>query len=237
MTMEKLKNNGKQADFKITIYQSGIIATIFMLVLIPVQIFFFIIWPHPTTIVEWFNLFNDNWLIGLISFDFLYLLSMIAILFLYLALFFALYEKNKALIILALTIGLIGLAIYFPSNTSIEMLSNSRQYAEAVTEQEKTILLASGQTLYSIWQGTSYAVYYVLSGIALILFSLALIKNPKFRKSTAYNGLVSGLLMTVPATAGLLGMSMALISLIPWSFFSILVIRDFRKIIMQTDET
>ena len=105
MTMEKLKNNEKQADFKITIYQSGIIATIFMLVLIPVQIFFFIIWPHPTTIVEWFNLFNDNWLIGLISFDFLYLLSMIAILFLYLALFFALYEKNKALTILALTIG------------------------------------------------------------------------------------------------------------------------------------
>lgn len=235
--MGKKNNYEQQSDFKITIYKTGIIATIFMLVLIPVQIFFYIIWPHPTTIVEWFDLFNDNWLIGLISFDFLYLLSMVALLFLYLALFFALYEKNKALTILAVTIGLIGLTIYFPSNTSIEMLSNSRQYAQAVTEQEKTILLASGQTLYSIWQGTSYAVYYVLSGIALILFSLAIINNPKFKKSTAYNGLVSGVLMTVPATAGMIGMTMALISLIPWSIFSILVIRDFRKIIMQTDET
>ncbi len=237
MTMGKKNNYEQQSDFKITIYKTGIIATIFMLVLIPVQIFFYIIWPHPTTIVEWFDLFNDNWLIGLISFDFLYLLSMVALLFLYLALFFALYEKNKALTILAVTIGLIGLTIYFPSNTSIEMLSNSRQYAQAVTEQEKTILLASGQTLYSIWQGTSYAVYYVLSGIALILFSLAIINNPKFKKSTAYNGLVSGVLMTVPATAGMIGMTMALISLIPWSIFSILVIRDFRKIIMQTYET
>ncbi len=237
MTMEKQNNFNQQRDFKIVLYRTGIIATAFMLAMIPVQIIFYLFWPHPTTIFDWFMLFQNNWIIGLISFDILYLLSVITFIFLYLALFYALKDENKSLSIFALTIGLIGLSIYFPSNTSIEMLSNSRQYAQAVTEQEKTILLASGQTLFSIWKGTSYAVYYVLNGIALILFFSAMIKNNKFRKITVYIGLTSGILMTVPATAGKIGMTMALLSLIPWSIFSILVIKDFNKIISTTITT
>lgn len=216
MTTKKQYYQEQQSDFKITIYRTGRIATVFMLAMIPVQIIFYLLWPHPSNIIDWFSLFQNNWIIGLISFDFLYLLSMFASIFLYLALFFALKDENKTLSIFALTVGLIGLAIYFPSNTSIEMLSISKQYAQAVTEQEKTILLASGQTLYSIWKGTSYAVYYVLNGIALILFFSAMTKNNKFRKITAYIGLTSGILMTVPATAGIVGMSMSLLSLIPW---------------------
>lgn len=223
----------QQSDFKITLFRAGIIATTFMLIMIPVQIAFFIIWPHPTNIEDWFTLFNDNWIIGLISYDFLYLLSMIASIFLYLALFFALYENQKAISLFAITIGLVGLTIYFPTNTSIEMLSISRQYLNATSDFDKNIFIASGQTLYSIWKGTAYAVYYVLNGIALILFFMAMIKNNKFKKSTAYIGLSAGILMTVPATAGIIGMTLALLSLLPWSVFSILVIKDFNSIIKQ----
>jgi hypothetical protein len=223
----------QQTDYKITLYRVGIIAAIFMLTMIPVQIAFYLIWPHPTNIVDWFTLFNNNWIIGLISFDFLYMLSMIAAIFLYVALFFALYEKKPVLSLFAIIIGLIGLAIYFPSNTSIEMLSISKQFLNASTEYEKGIFIASGQTLSAIWKGTSYSVYYVLNGIALILFFLAMIKDNKFRKSTSYIGLTSGILMTVPATAGMIGMTMAMLSLLPWSIFSILVIQDFNRIIRQ----
>ncbi|MFW6275881.1 MAG: DUF4386 family protein, partial [bacterium] len=197
------------------------------------QIACFIIWPHPTNIEDWFSLFNNNLIIGLISFDFLYMLSMIASIFLYIALYFALVEQHKTLSLFAVIIGLIGLTIYFPSNTSIEMLSISKQYFNAQSDSAKELLVASGQTLYSIWKGTSYSVYYVLNGIALILFFLAMIKDNKFRKSTSYIGLTAGFLMTVPATAGLIGMTMALLSLIPWSIFSILVIQDFSRIIKQ----
>jgi hypothetical protein len=222
-----------QTDYKITLYRTGMIATTFMVVMIPVQIAFFLLWPHPTTIVDWFALFNENWMIGLISFDFLYMLSMLASVFLYIALFFALFDMKKALSLFGLIIGLIGLTIYFSSNTSLEMLALSRQYLNAMTELEKGLLIATGQTLYLIWKGTSYAVYYVLNGIALILFFLAMIKNTNFRKSTSYIGLTAGLLMTVPATAGVVGMTMALLSLIPWSIFSILVIQDFNKMIKE----
>jgi hypothetical protein len=226
----------QQTDFKITLYRTAIIATIFMIVMIPVQIAFFLIWPHPTNIVDWFTLFNTNWIIGLISYDFLYMLSMIASIFLYIALFVALFESQKSLSLFALIIGLIGLTLYFPSNTSLEMLSISNQFQNASTEHEKGLLIASGQTLLSIWKGTSYSVYYVLNGVALILFFLAMIKNTKFRKSTTYIGLTSGFLMLVPATAGMLGMTMSLLSLIPWSIFAFLVIQDFNRMINQVKQ-
>jgi len=223
----------QQTEYKITLLQGGIVAAIFMVAMIPVQIACFMIWPHPTNIEDWFTLFNNSWIIGLISFDFLYMLSMIASIFLYIALFFALAEKRKAMSLFAIIIGLIGLTIYFPSNTSIEMLSTSKQYFNAQSDIVKQQLIASGLTLYSIWKGTAYSVYYVLNGTALILFFFAMIKDDKFRKSTSYIGLTSGFLMTVPATAGIIGMTMALLSLIPWSIFSILVIKDFSRIIKQ----
>ena len=223
----------QQTDFKISIYRTGRIAAAFMLGMVPVQIIFYLLWPHPTTIIDWFALFNNNWILGLISYDLLYLLSMIASVFLYIALFFALYDMKQVLSLYGLTIGLIGLTIYFSSNTSFEMLALSKQYLNAMTEAEKGFLITSGQTLNLIWKGTGYAVYYVLNGVALILFFLAMLKNISFRKSTSYIGLTAGFLMLVPATAGVIGMTMAFLSLIPWSIFSFLVIQDFNKMIKE----
>ncbi len=37
--------------------------------------------------------------------------------------------------------------------------------------------------------------------------------------------------MLVPATAGIVGMTMALMSLLPWSLFCILVAQDFIRIL------
>ena len=218
---------------KKTVYRIGAIATLLMLAMVPIQVILYLLWPHPTTIPEWFDLFQRNWFIGLVSFDLLYLISMVLMIFLFLAMFFALYEEKKALSIFALTLGLLSLTIYYSSNTSIEMLSVSRQYALAISEQEKTILLASGQTFYSIWKGTAYTVYYVLNAISLILFFLAMISNKLFRKRIAYIGLSAGILMLVPATAGIIGMTMALLSLIPWMIFCIFVVQDFNRIIMN----
>lgn len=221
------------AGLKKTIYRSGVFATLFMLLMIPVQIACFIIWPHPADAVGWLLLFQQDWIIGLVSFDFLYMLSMFASVFLYVALFVALFQQRKALSLFAIIIGLIGLTIYFPSNTSVEMLMLSKQYFAATTDAEKAAMLASAQVLLLTWKGTAYAVYYVLNGAALILFFVAMLKNLSFRKSTAYFGLTAGVLMTVPATAGIIGMSMALLSLIPWSVFSVLVIFDFMRLVRQ----
>lgn len=216
--------------FKNSIFRIGAISALVILILIPIQIVFYILWPHPDSIIGWFELFQRNWLLGLIGFDLLYMLSMIPMILLFIAMFFALFKTRKLLSIIAVIFGLMGIAIYFSSNTAIEMLSVSQQYAQATTEQQKEILLAAGQTFYSMYGGTAYAAYYILNGLALILFFIAMIPNTLFRKSTAYIGLSAGILMLVPATAGIVGMTMSLLSLLPWSVFCVLVAQDFMKI-------
>jgi hypothetical protein len=45
-----------------------------------------------------------------------------------------------------------------------------------------------------------------------------------FNKVTASFALASGLLMSIPSTAGTIGMIFALASLVPWAAFSILAV-------------
>ena len=217
-------------------YSLGRISAILIVVMIPIQIVCFILWPHPTTIEGWFSVFNNNWIIGLIGFDFLYMISNLLMIPLFLSIFVSLYETNRGVTILALAVSLIGLSIYFSSNASIEMLEASRLYKSAVTEQEKQMLISAGQTFLLIYKGTAYAVSYVLGGISLLLFFSVMLKNDSFRKITGRFGFASGILMLVPATAGIFGMTMSLLSLIPWSIFSILLASDYGRLLTQNSQ-
>jgi hypothetical protein len=84
------------------------------------------------------------------------------------------------------------------------MLSLSTQYAAATTEAQKSMLLGAGQALLAIYNGTAFNVYYILSAITLIIFSLVMLQSKIFSKLTAYLGLLSGLLMLIPSTAGMI---------------------------------
>jgi|GEM_PF-6814676 len=64
-----------------------ILIIIIMIVLIPVQIVLFILYPHPSTITEWFTLFKINPIIGFIGFDVIYAFSNVLMIFLYISLF------------------------------------------------------------------------------------------------------------------------------------------------------
>lgn len=57
------------------IYRVGGVATIAAAVLFLIEIIVFIIWPQPTTVINYFTLFRSNKLIGLLDF---YLLEIIA---------------------------------------------------------------------------------------------------------------------------------------------------------------
>ncbi len=209
------------------LYTIGGAATVAMLALMPIQIIVFAAYPPPDTASEFFTLFQKNWLLGLLSLDLLYILNNALLSVIYLALYFALKRSHEALMALALTLGLLGIAAYFPSNTAFEMLSLSRQFAAATTEAQRTIVLAAGQSMLAIYIGTAFNVYYVLNAVALLIISAVMLRSPVFSRATAYAGLVAGILMTVPSTAGTIGLVFALASLAPWALFSVLIARRF----------
>ena len=168
-------NQGFKINFQ-PLYRIAQFLAIIMLILIPIQIVIFVLSPPPETVKGFFELYQQNPFLGLLSLDFLYLFNNAILVIIYLALFVALYREKPITVIMAFILGLIGITCYYPSNPSFEMLTLSNQYFKAMPEQQ-SFYLAAGETLMAGYTGTSFNVYYVFSTICLLLFAYALITS------------------------------------------------------------
>jgi hypothetical protein len=210
-----------------SLFRIGGVAALIQVLLMPIQIIIFVAWPPPSTVIDWFTLFEKNWLLGLLSLDLLYIVDNALLGLIYLALYVALKRASESFMMIAVTLGFVGIAAYFASNTAFEMLSLSNQYAAATTDSQRWMLLAAGQAMLAVYKGTAFDVYYVLNAVALLIIAAVMLRSTVFSKLTAYAGLLAGVLMSVPSTAGTIGPVFALASLVPWAIFVVLVARRF----------
>jgi len=212
------------------LYRIAGIATIVMLFLIPLQIAIFILWPLPATIPEWFVLSQQNPLIGLLHLDLIYVVNNTIVGIMYLAFYLSLRKHNESLMLLALVAGMLAIASYYASNTAFEMLATSRQYAASTMETERAALLAVGYGLIAQWRGTAFDIYYILSAICLLLIAGVMFRSPVYGKTMATIGMISGILMLIPSTAGTIGLIFSLASLVPWIVFSAMAVPAFLRL-------
>ena len=211
--MEKIMNVDYRPLFKLTNF-----LIIIMLLIIPLQIIIFSLYPPPNTVEGFFELYKSNVFLGLLSLDFLYLINNTIMIILYLSLFVALYKDSPLTVLIAFILGIVGLVCYYGSNPSFEILNLSRKFFDA-NINEQIIYIAAGETLLAGYSGTSFNVYYVLNTICLLMFSYTLIKSLIFKKSVGYWALASGFFMIIPSSAGMIGLIFSLLSLIPWIVF------------------
>jgi len=204
------------------LFRTGAFAAFVMLAVMLAQIAIFILWPPPATVEGFFQLFSENKLLGLLSLDLLYLLNNTLLIFIYLALWAALKPQAPSAALIALVTGLVGIAAYFASNTCFEMLSLSSQYTSATGEVQRTALLGAGYAMLETYRGTAFDTYYVLDAVALLVFAVVMLRSSTFSKTTAIFGIIAGVLMAIPSTAGTLGLVFSLASLIPWAVFSVM---------------
>ncbi len=109
------------ADWSL-LYRAAGISAIIMAVIVPVQSFIFIAFPPPSTVIGFFALFQRNWFIGLLDRDLLMVLDNILLILIYLGLYVAICRVNPSLMTIGLALSLTGVAAYFASHTSFEML-------------------------------------------------------------------------------------------------------------------
>ena len=204
-----------------------------MILFIPVQIIIFVLFSPPNTVEGYFKLFQSNWLLGLLSLDFIYVLNNVILIFIYLSLTLSLFKKSPILSLTALVLGLVGIAAYFSSNPAFEMLNLSNGYWSALAGT-KPQYLAAGLALLANYKGTAFNVYYVLNSIALLIYSKEILLHPRFNKALGIWGTISGALMVIPSTAGIIGMCFSFLSLIPWVVFLVLLTRCFLKLSKTT---
>ena len=213
-----------------TLLRISSIAALLMVILIPIQVIIFSVSLPPETIEGWFELFRKSWLLGLIHLDLIYIIDNVLVAIIYLALYVILKKRNESLMAIAILLGFLGIAAYFASNTSFEMLSLSRAFEKASSDVDRSMLMSSAQVMIETWRGTAFNTYYVLNGITLLLISKVMYGSGIFSNRTAVIGLISGILMVVPSTAGIIGLIFSLLSLIPWLIFSVMIAIRLRKL-------
>lgn len=219
------------------LYKLGGIAAIAVLAFIPIQMVIFFVWPPPNTVLEWFTLFQNNAIVGLLDLDLLLIVDYALMGVTFLALWAALKRASQSLMAVALISEIVGVTTYFASTVAFEMLSLSNLYTAAATDAERSIFLAAGEGMIATWQGTAFNVSYILGAIALLLVSIVMLRSRVFSKTTAYVGLVASVMMFVPPTAGDVGLYLSLISLVPTIIWLILIARKLFQLARQKLET
>ncbi|HSL46087.1 MAG TPA: DUF4386 family protein [Anaerolineales bacterium] len=171
-----------------TFYKFAAVAALLMVVIIVIQMIVFITAPPPLegTAIDWFMLFQWNRLIGLIDFELLMIIYTLISIPMTLALYRALRQVNSALMTLYVVLSLVGVVCFIAARPAFEMLWLSDQYSAAMTEVERSNILAAGEATLATFHGTAFHISYVLGSISGLIISLVMLRSRVFSKATAY---------------------------------------------------
>jgi hypothetical protein len=223
-----------------TLYRVAGIAAFAVVALIPIQAIVYILWPPPATVIDFFNTFQHNVVLGLLDLDVLLILDQVLIVLVLLGLYISLRRVNPSLVLVGTAIGLIGAVLFIISReATISMLWLSQQYAAAASDVERTTLLAAGQTLLATYNGTAFSVGYFLSGLAILVISMVMLRGAVFSRVTGVAGVAAGLTGLIPASFGTLGFVLSFVSLLPLVVWLALIGRRFLQLAsrLQLDDS
>jgi hypothetical protein len=212
------------------LYTIGAAAALLTTVLIPIHVLVFIVWPPPLDggAIDWFEVFQDNRLLGLLSMDLLLIADYVLLIPIVLALYVALRRFGPSLMLLGAGLFFVAVALYLASNPAFEMLSLSERYAEATTDAQRAGFLAAGEGLVAAYTGTAFHVSYILGSTAGILISVGMLRGGIFSKPAAYAGILGNLVgfgLYVPVV----GIALGVISgLVLWLWYALLAHRLFQ---------
>lgn len=239
-TMEPplLKNQYKDiaAARWIWLYKIGGTAALITVALAIMAIIAHIVWTppgwSPGAAIDWFNRFQENWLLGLLGLDLLIVISLVLGVPLYLALYIALRRAGESAMVIATAIALIGTVLHLTSNTAFEMLLLSEGYAAAATDAQRAMFLAAGEATLTSYYGTAFHVSYVLGYVTKIIIGAVMLRSVVFGKVTGYMGIlagVTGLAFYLP----MVGLFFSIVSVLLIAIWYVMVARGLFQLVQD----
>jgi hypothetical protein len=214
-----------------TLFQLAGISALAVVALIPIQGLVYILWSPPTSVVEYFRVFQTNPVLGFLDLDLLLVLDQLLIVIVLLALYVALREADPSLMLIGLAAGVLGATLMIVSReATFSVFSLSQQYAQASSAEERAALEAAGQTLLTVYNGTAFSLGYFLTGLGLLLISTVMLRSSLFTRLTGLAGVAAGATGLIPASMGTLGFAVSFVSLLPLIVWLFLVGRRFRQL-------
>jgi hypothetical protein len=151
----------------------------------------------PGSAADWYALFQQNRLAGLLLFDLFDLVNYGLVGLIFLALYGALRDTQQSAMLLAMASAFVGIAVYYASNQTFAMLTLTDRFAAATAEAEQAIFLAAGEALLAIhnpgviYQGTGIYLSLFLLLLAGLIISIVMLRSGIFNKVTAIIGILA----------------------------------------------
>ena len=99
----------------------------------------------PSSAAGWFTLLHAHPVLGFTLLNGFDMVTFVLAGVVYFALYTALKQTNRKFLILALALSFAGIVLYIASNPAFPMLRLSSQYAAAITDAQRSIILAAGE--------------------------------------------------------------------------------------------
>lgn len=209
-----------------SLYKLGGTSALLMVAIVIIQLIVFIIAPQPLdgTAIDWFMLFQENTLIGLIDFELLMIIYVIISVPIALSLAILLWRVNPSWMAVYLVLSLIGVTCFVAARPAFDMLYLSNGYATAGTDAERAMFMAAGEAKLSTFHGTAFHISYILGSISGLIISLVMLRANIFSKATAYVRIASSAFdfgLYVPG----IGIFIAVFSVLLLSAWNIMIAR------------
>jgi len=192
--VESESNNRIEDSGWRSLFRVGGLAALVAAILILTEIMVFIVWPLPSTISEYFMLFQNNRFIGLIDFYLLEFIAFVLFIPIFLAFYISLRRANEGLMFLAIILAMVGITIFLSTNNPFSMLSLSDQYATATTNMQKSQLVAAAQAILTNTNQRAIGGFnmgFLLISITGLIVSCIMLHSKSFSKATAYLGILT----------------------------------------------
>ena len=170
---------------------SGIVAQIIALFLLG-EIVVFSVLPSIGEPAQLLSDFQKNWLFGLLRFDLLGMISYLLFIPVILSFYFILRRLNESLTLVSTVLFFVGISIFFSTNTGFCVLSLSRQYGAASSVAETTLLLATCQSMITLFKVNSFMLSYIVVSASWVMISIPMLKSEHFSKLTSWSGIIAG---------------------------------------------
>lgn len=171
------------------LYRAGGIAAFLIAALLLGEIAVYASLPRPETVLEHFELFEENPLAGLLTLDLLGMISYVLFIPTILALYVALRRASEAGMAVATVLFLVGIAAFFATNTAFSVLDLSQRYAEATTDADRAVILAAGQAMFTLFNENAFLVSYVIVSAVWLMIGTVMLRSPLFGRASAAAGI------------------------------------------------
>lgn len=198
--MNEVENAAAVETADKSLFKLGAVAALIVAVVTLGEVVFQAVSPLPGTVVEWFDLFQQNRLVGLIEFWGLEVVMYIMFIIVFLALYAALKKIDRTRMLIAVTFALIGIGIFLATNNPFSMLSLSEQYTAAAIDAQRSIFVAAGQALLANTNQRTVGGFNMglfLVSIAGLIISVVMLRSQSFGRRIAFVGMAANALSLI----------------------------------------